>query len=122
MTAERVASRSGRTPEVRQSNTVTTTIKRQYFAEIVDGSKRIEYRECKPYWTKKLSELQTPFRLVLRNGMRPPVPVVTVRIDRIGPSPGGRGRKSERRSKADAAHGRLARRRRASGERKIVAG
>ena len=28
-----------------------------------------------------------PFRLVLRNGMLPPVPVLTVRIDRVVPSP-----------------------------------
>ena len=64
-------------------DTITTTIKRQWFEEIVDGTKRIEYREIKPYWTRKLAAVQTPFRLVLRNGMRPPVPVVTVRIDRV---------------------------------------
>ena len=63
--------------------TITTTIKREYFAAIVDGSKRIEYREINSYWTKKLVKVETPFRLVLRNGMRPPVPVVAVRIDRV---------------------------------------
>jgi hypothetical protein len=74
-------------------DTITTTIKRKWFAEIVDGSKRIEYRDIKPYWTKRLGKVTTPFRLVLRNGMRPPVPVVTVRIDRVVPSPRGRVRK-----------------------------
>jgi hypothetical protein len=64
-------------------DTITTTLKREPFAQIVDGSKRIEYREIKPYWTSRLSNVITPFRLVLRNGMNNPVPVLTVRIDRI---------------------------------------
>ena len=66
---------------------ITTTLKRRWFAEIVAGRKRTEYREIKPYWTKRLRRVKTPFTLVLRNGMNPPVPVLTVRIDRIVPSP-----------------------------------
>ena len=73
-------------------DTITTTLKRRWFTE-VDGSKRIEYREIKPYWTKRLRAVSVPFRLVLRNGMRPPVPVVTVRIDRVVPSPKGCARR-----------------------------
>jgi hypothetical protein len=69
-------------------DTITTTLKREPFAEIVDGSKRIEYREIKPYWTSKLSKVKTPFCLVLRNGMSPPIPIVTVRIDSISKSNG----------------------------------
>ena len=42
---------------------------------------------------QKLAAVTPPFRLVLRNGMRPPVPVVTVRIDRIVPSPKARVRR-----------------------------
>lgn len=64
-------------------DTITTTLKREFFAQIVDGSKRIEYRDIKPYWTKRLGAVTVPFRLVLRNGMIPPIPVLTVRIDRI---------------------------------------
>jgi hypothetical protein len=64
-------------------DTITTTLKREWFAKIVDGPKRIEYREIKPYWTSRLSRVSTPFRLVLRNGMNPPIPVLTVRIDKI---------------------------------------
>jgi hypothetical protein len=64
-------------------DTITTTLKREPFAEIVDGSKQIEYREIKPYWTSRLSKVKTPFCLVLRNGMIPPIPIVTVQIDRI---------------------------------------
>jgi len=81
-------------------------MKQSRFTDIVDGSKRIEYREINPYWTTRLAEVTPPFRLVLRNGMRPPVPVVTVRIDKIVPSPGGRGRNEERRGRADATDGR----------------
>ncbi len=64
-------------------DTITTTLKREWFAQIVDRSKRIEYREIKPYWTSRLKGIRKPFRLVLRNGMTPPVPVVTVRVDRV---------------------------------------
>jgi hypothetical protein len=71
----------------RSSDIITTTIKREWFAEIVARTKRIEYREVKPYWTSRLRRVTIPFRLVLRNGMTPPVPVATVRIDRITPTP-----------------------------------
>jgi hypothetical protein len=76
-------------------DTITTTLKREFFAAIVDGSKKIEYREIKPYWTSRLTRIATPFRLVLRNGMSPPIPVLTVRIDRIVPNPKRKGRKRE---------------------------
>jgi len=72
---------------------ITTTLKREWFAKIVAGTKRIEYREIKPYWTQRLRRVKTPFKLVLRNGMNPPVPVVTVRIDRVFPSPNRRPRR-----------------------------
>ena len=71
---------------------ITTTIDREWFAQIVAGVKRIEYREIKPYWTNRLRKVRTPFRLVLRNGMSPPIPVVTVRIDRVTPNPARRPR------------------------------
>ena len=66
---------------------ITTTLKQPYFAQIVDRTKRVEYRVIKPYWTKRFRRVRVPFKLVLRNGMNPPVPVVTVRIDRITPRP-----------------------------------
>jgi hypothetical protein len=74
-------------------DTITTTLKREWFAKIVERTKKIEYREIKPYWTSRLSKVSTPFRLVLRNGMNPPIPVLVVRVDRIVPSPKGRARK-----------------------------
>lgn len=64
-------------------DTITTTLKREFFACIVDRNKKIEYREIKPYWTSRLKKVKTPFRLVLRNGMTPPIPVLTVRIDKV---------------------------------------
>jgi hypothetical protein len=66
-----------------RKNELTTTLKREWFAEIVAGTKRIDYRKIKPYWTTRLKRVQTPFRLILRNGMTPPVPVLIVRIDRV---------------------------------------
>jgi len=74
-------------------DTVTTTLKREWFAKIVDGSKRVEYREIKPYWTRRLRGVTTPFKLVLRNGMTPPIPVLAVRIDRVIPSPHSKARR-----------------------------
>ena len=73
-------------------DTITTTLKRRWFAEIVAGTKRVEYREIKPYWTSRLLKVKTPFRLVLRNGMNPPIPVLTVRIDKVTPKPDQRRR------------------------------
>jgi len=64
-------------------DTITTTLARQWFAEIVAGTKRVEYRDIKPYWSTRLKRVKTPFRLVLRNGMTPPIPVLHVRIDRV---------------------------------------
>jgi hypothetical protein len=62
---------------------ITTTIKRQFLAEIVAGTKKIEYREIKPYWTKKFDVVSRPFILRLINGMRKKAPEVTVQIKRI---------------------------------------
>ena len=76
-------------------DTITTTLKREWFAKIVDGSKRVEYREIKPYWTRMLQGVTTPFKLVLRNGMTPPIPVLVVRIDRVIPSPHGKVRRGK---------------------------
>jgi hypothetical protein len=62
---------------------ITTTIERQWLAQIVAGTKKIEYRQIKPYWTKRFAKVSLPFELRLLNGMNPPVPEVTVLIHRI---------------------------------------
>ena len=60
---------------------ITTTIEREWLAEIIAGTKKIEYRRIKPYWTQRFAKVSVPFEL--RNGMNPPVPEVTVLIHRI---------------------------------------
>jgi hypothetical protein len=66
-----------------EKDRITTTIKRQWLAEIIAGTKRIEYREIKPYWTKRLKGIALPFELRSINGMNPPVPEVTVLVRKI---------------------------------------
>lgn len=62
---------------------ITTRIKRQFLAEIVAGVKKIEYREIKPYWTRRLWGILVPFELRLINGMNKRAPEVTVLITQI---------------------------------------
>ena len=62
---------------------ITTTIERQWLAEIIAGTKKVEYRKVKPYWTQRFKKVSLPFELRLLNGMNPPVPEVTVLIHRI---------------------------------------
>lgn len=63
---------------------ITTTIKRQWLAEIIAGTKKIEYRQIKRYWTTRLKGVTVPFELRLINGMNRPIPEVTVLIHKIG--------------------------------------
>ena len=37
---------------------LTTTIKRPWLADIIAGKKKIEYRQIKPYWTKRLKSVR----------------------------------------------------------------
>ena len=62
---------------------ITTTIEREWLAQIIAGNKKIEHRQIKPYWTKRFKKVALPFELRLRNGMNSPVPEVTVLIHRI---------------------------------------
>lgn len=62
---------------------LTTTIERRYLADIIAGTKKIEYRDDKPYWRKRLQGLKCPFTLRLINGMTKQAPEVCVRIDKI---------------------------------------
>jgi hypothetical protein len=63
--------------------TLTMNIKREFFAAIVDGSKRIEYREMSPYWERRIEPLKPPFKLRLLNGMTHPVPEAVVVVTRV---------------------------------------
>ena len=62
---------------------LTTTIKREFFAQIVAKEKPVEYREIKRYWTRRLSSFSTPFLLRLRNGMTHPIPEATVVVTKV---------------------------------------
>jgi hypothetical protein len=63
--------------------TITTTIKREWFRQIVSREKKIEYREIKPYWTRRLEGVQVPFRLRLINGMEKNSPRLTVTVVKV---------------------------------------
>ena len=63
--------------------TLTTTIKREFFREIAAGRKRVERREMKAYWRQRLERLQPPFLLRLINGMAQTAPRLTVRVERV---------------------------------------
>ena len=62
---------------------ITTTIKREFLADIVAGTKTTEFREVKPYWNNKFRKVRVPFELRLINGMSKKAPEVTVLIDLI---------------------------------------
>jgi hypothetical protein len=62
---------------------ITTTIKREWLAKIANRTKRIEYRELKPYWVKRLSRVQVPFLLRLINGMHANAPEITVIVTKV---------------------------------------
>lgn len=64
-------------------DTLTMNIERRYFAEIVAGTKRIEYRRRSPFWKKRIEPLTTPFRLRLLNGMTHPIPEAVVVVNRV---------------------------------------
>ena len=60
------------------------TLKKQWFDMIASGVKREEYREIKPYWTRRLADLGTEYDAVkFRNGYRRDSPTVTVELDGV---------------------------------------
>ena len=62
---------------------ITTTIKREWLAKIIDGSKKTEIREAKTYWRNKPSKVTIPFELRLINGMSSDAPEATVLIGSV---------------------------------------
>src|SRR5438067_2163352 len=64
-------------------NTVTANIKRKWLSRILNGSKRIEYRDASPYWLKRLYKAgPPPFKFRLINGMKPDSPEATILVDK----------------------------------------
>lgn len=69
---------------MQQLNTLTANIQRPWLARILDGSKKIEYRDATDYWLSRLDRVgPPPFRLRLINGMRPDSPEATLLVDRV---------------------------------------
>ena len=65
-------------------NTLTANIRREWLARILDGSKKIEYRDVTDYWRSRLERVgPPPFLLRLINGMRPDSPEATLLVDRV---------------------------------------
>lgn len=65
-------------------NTIYATIKRQPLANILDGSKLIEYREISEFWFSRLENAgPPPFLLRMVNGMNKQVPEATARVERL---------------------------------------
>lgn len=62
---------------------ITSTIRREPFRKIVAREKTVEYRAIKPYWTRKLTLVRTPFLLRIINGMTHPIPEATVVVTRL---------------------------------------
>ena len=44
---------------------ITTTIEREWLAQIIAGTKKIGYRQIKPYWAKRFAKASLPFELRL---------------------------------------------------------
>lgn len=61
------------------------TLKKQWFDMIASGEKREEYREIKPYWTRRLADIRADEydAVRFRNGYRTDSPAVTVELEGI---------------------------------------
>jgi len=57
------------------------TLTKCYFDAILDGTKKVEFREIKPYWTKRL-EGKTFDVIVFKNGYSKTSP--TMRVEWLG--------------------------------------
>ena len=63
------------------------TMKRVWFAKIWNGEKTIEYREKKPYWTRRIGEWVGNEPLVkfveMRLGYRGNIPVILIQVNSV---------------------------------------
>ena len=64
------------------TDTLHLTLHRKWFDEILSGRKKIEYREIKPYWTKRLFNSdgsRKPYaKIIFRNGYSKKAPEMIV--------------------------------------------
>lgn len=62
------------------------TLKRKWFKMILEGIKKEEYREIKPYWTKRLKNFlkENPFDyIIFRNGYSYDAPSLKIELLKI---------------------------------------
>jgi len=65
--------------------TLSLILKKQYFDAIAAGTKKLEYRVVKPYWTKRL-EGKTFDEIVFKNGYAKNA--LTMRVEWLGMTKG----------------------------------
>jgi len=63
--------------KITKRNELHLTLHRRFFDEIVKGTKTIEYREIKPYWTKRIEGRRYNV-IVFRNGYQPDAPTMVI--------------------------------------------
>lgn len=60
------------------------TLHKQWFKQILEGTKRIEYRDVKEYWTKRLVNDDGSFKkfdkIVFKNGYAKDAPIMIVEL------------------------------------------
>lgn len=60
------------------------TLHKKWFNQILEGTKKIEYREIKPYWTRRLfNEDKSPKEydvIIFRNGYNKNSPIMKVKF------------------------------------------
>jgi len=69
------------------TDTLHLTLHRKWFDEILSGKKKIEYREIKPYWTKRLfnsdGSRKSYTKIIFKNGYSKNAPEMTVELKGI---------------------------------------
>ncbi|MGB0896900.1 MAG: ASCH domain-containing protein [Flavobacteriaceae bacterium] len=66
--------------------TLHLTLKKKWFFLILSGVKKEEYREIKPYWSKRLTQRDNPFKFVkydtitFKNGYSKNAPTMVVEL------------------------------------------
>ena len=69
------------------TNTLHLTLHKKWFDEILSGKKKIEYREIKPYWTKRLVNPDGSYKqftnIIFKNGYSKNMPEMTIELKGI---------------------------------------
>jgi len=70
-----------------ESKILHLTLHKEFFKQILDGTKKIEYREIKPYWTKRLFDSDNKSlkytKIIFKNGYAKDAPTIEVEFKGI---------------------------------------